>query len=152
MPGTNKWRTLDLMNRSIISRKITARTVKERARAVLELIQRSCKEAPEIIDNGDVEQSKDTDEEKLLMRKLAAESIVLLKNDGGVLPIKSDEVKKIAIVGGNAKAFTLSGGGSAALKPSYFITPFDGIQSALKDKQVEITYCEGAPCKFYPFI
>ena len=40
-------------------------------------------------------------------------------------------MKKIAIVGGNAKATVLSGGGSAALKPSFFVTPFEGIVSAL---------------------
>lgn len=78
------------------------------------------------------------------MRRLAAESIVLLKNDNNVLPIKPKELKKIAIVGGNAKALSLSGGGSAALKPSYFTTPFDGIVNALPEG-VEITYCEGAP-------
>jgi beta-glucosidase len=48
MPGTNKWRTLDLMNRSVQSRKITVRTIKERARKVLEIVQRSAKEAPEV--------------------------------------------------------------------------------------------------------
>lgn len=77
------------------------------------------------------------------MRKVAAESIVLLKNDNKILPIDKTKVKKVAIVGGNAKAAILSGGGSAALKPSYFTSPFDGIVSAL-GKDVEVTYCEGA--------
>lgn len=48
MPGTNKWRTSDLVTRSIGSRKITQRTLKERARKVLELVQRCAKEAPEV--------------------------------------------------------------------------------------------------------
>jgi len=48
MPGTNKWRTLDLMNRSIQSRKIMKRTVKERAAKVLELVQKCAKAAPEV--------------------------------------------------------------------------------------------------------
>jgi beta-glucosidase len=40
----------------------------------------------------------------------------------------------------------LSGGGSAALKPSYFVSPYEGIVNALKeiDENVEITYSEGA--------
>ena len=40
----------------------------------------------------------------------------------------------------------LSGGGSAALKPSYFISPYDGIVKALKeiDEDIEVTYSEGA--------
>lgn len=48
MPGTNKWRTLDLMNRSIQSRKIMARTVKEHARKTVELVQKCAKGAPEV--------------------------------------------------------------------------------------------------------
>ena len=48
MPGTNKWRTLDLVNRSIWSRKITVRTIKERARKVIELAKRVANESPEV--------------------------------------------------------------------------------------------------------
>lgn len=77
------------------------------------------------------------------MRKVAADSIVLLKNEGGILPLQPSKLKKIAIVGGNAKAYVLSGGGSASLKPSYFTSPYDGIVSALT-KDVEVTYSEGA--------
>lgn len=49
IPGTSKWRSIDLVTRSIGSRKITQRTLKERARKVLELVQRCAKEAPEVI-------------------------------------------------------------------------------------------------------
>lgn len=58
--------------------------------------------------------------------------------------------KKIAIIGGNAKAVILSGGGSAALKPSYFVSPYDGIVQALGGG-VEITYSEGARGKHCDF-
>ncbi|PBK67496.1 glycoside hydrolase family 3 protein [Armillaria solidipes] len=143
MPGTNKWRTLDLVNRSIVSRKVTLRTIKARARKVLELVQRCCKEAPEILDGDGLERTVESDEDKELMRQVAAESVVLLKNEGGILPLRPQGLKKVAIVGGNAKAIVLSGGGSAALKSSYFITPFDGIAKALGDN-VEVTYGEGA--------
>ncbi|OBZ75776.1 putative beta-glucosidase J [Grifola frondosa] len=148
MPGTNKWRSLDLMNRSIQSRKITRRTLKERATKVLELVQKCARGAPEILDGDGLERTHETEADKALMRHLAAQSIVLLKNDNAVLPLKPKEqgLKKIAIVGGNAKALVLSGGGSASLKPSYFTTPYDGIADALRavDPDIEITYCEGA--------
>ena len=85
----------------------------------------------------------ESEEDKALMRKLAAEAIVLLKNDGNLLPLQAQKLKKIAIVGGNAQAVVLSGGGSAALKPSYFISPYQGIVNALPPN-VEVTFSEGA--------
>ncbi|KAJ4475509.1 beta-glucosidase [Lentinula aciculospora] len=149
MPGTNKWRTLDLVKRSIGSRKITLRTVKARARKVLEFVQKCCKHCPEVLDGDGHERTVETDGDKLLMRQVAAESIILLKNEERLLPLRPKEqgLKKIAIVGGNAKARILSGGGSAALKPSYFISPYEGIVNALEKEfgsEVEVSYCEGA--------
>ncbi|KAG6872743.1 hypothetical protein C0992_009368, partial [Termitomyces sp. T32_za158] len=47
MPGINKWRTLDLVNRSIQSRKLTTRDIRQRARKVLELVQKCARGAPE---------------------------------------------------------------------------------------------------------
>ncbi|KAF5318104.1 hypothetical protein D9619_012049 [Psilocybe cf. subviscida] len=146
MPGTNKWRTIDLMSRSVLSRKITMRTVKERARRVLELVQKCAEGAPEILDGDGVERTKDSDESTELMRKLGRESIVLLKNSTGVLPLDAGALKgkKVAIVGANAKALVLSGGGSAALKASFFVSPFQGVVNALKDSGAEVVYSEGA--------
>ena len=56
------------------------------------------------MDGDDAETSSETPEDTALMRKLAAESIVLLKNSHGLLPLDRTEIKKIAIVGGNARA------------------------------------------------
>ncbi|KAJ6551199.1 glycoside hydrolase family 3 protein [Mycena capillaripes] len=145
MPGTNKWRSLDLVNRSIQSRKVTLRTIKERATKVLELVQKCAIGAPEVLDGDGEERTLESDADKDLMRRVAAQSIVLLKNDGGLLPLRPENLKKIAVIGGNAKAFVLSGGGSAALKASYFVSPYQGIVDALAaNPDVEITYSEGA--------
>lgn len=48
MPGLNKWRTLDQVNRSIQARKVTPKTIKQRAHKVLELVQKCAKGAPEV--------------------------------------------------------------------------------------------------------
>jgi beta-glucosidase len=73
-----------------------------------------------------------------------------LKNQNATLPLQADNLKKIAIIGGNAKAVVPSGGGSAALKPSYFVSPYDGIVKALP-KDVQVTYSEGARGQFRTF-
>lgn len=95
-----------------------------------------------MLDGDGVERTCDSIADKTLMRTLAAQSIVLLKNKGNLLPLNADKLKKIAIIGPNAKARVISGGGSASLKASYVITPYDGIINALP-KDVEVLYNEG---------
>ena len=48
MPGDRKCRTLDYVNRSIAARKVTVSTVKQRAKKVLELVQKCAQSAPEV--------------------------------------------------------------------------------------------------------
>ncbi len=48
MPGTDKWRTVDKVGRSIRAYKTSLRTVKERAYKVLELVQKLCKTNAEV--------------------------------------------------------------------------------------------------------
>jgi beta-glucosidase len=100
-----------------------------------------------VLDGDGQERTSDSTEDKALMRKVAGESIVLLKNKDATLPLRVHSLKKIAIVGGNAKGLVLSGGGSAALKPSYFVSPYDGIVNALP-KGVQVVYSEGARGQF----
>jgi beta-glucosidase len=73
--------------------------------------------------------------------EIARRSIVLLKNEGNILPLSKD-VKKIFIIGQNAVLKTQSGGVGAGVKSPYEVTPFDGIQKRAGDG-VEITYSPG---------
>jgi beta-glucosidase len=146
MPGDKKWRTLDYVSRAIQARKLTDTTLKQRARNVLGLVKKCAQNSPEIMDDDHgQETSYDSEGDKLLMRKLASETIVLLRNEGNVLPLDPQKLKKVAIIGPNAKAKVLSGGGSAALNPSYYISTYDGIVSALHEagSGTTVTYSEG---------
>jgi len=60
-------------------------------------------------------------------RKIGAESIVLLKNEGNILPIPTDA--KILVVGENAIKMMTVGGGSSSLKVKDEILPIDGIKA-----------------------
>ena len=46
-------------------------------------------------------------------KRIEEESIVLLKNEGGILPLAAGGGKTIAVIGGHADEGVLSGGGSA---------------------------------------
>ena len=75
-------------------------------------------------------------------RRIGEEGIVLLKNEGGLLPIRLDEVKKVAVVGENAVKMMTVGGGSSSLKVQREVSPLDGIRARLKGK-AEVTYVRG---------
>lgn len=73
--------------------------------------------------------------------QLARESIVLLKNDGGLLPINSN-VKSIAVIGPLADSKEdIIGGWSAAGDPKDAITMLEGLRNSVKD--INITYSKG---------
>lgn len=50
-------------------------------------------------------------------RHIEEQSIVLLQNKGGVLPLRADKVRSIAIIGSHADMGMISGGGSAQVDP-----------------------------------
>lgn len=52
-----------------------------------------------------------------IARKVEEKSIVLLKNQNDVLPLTSDKVHSIAVIGGHADIGMISGGGSAQVDP-----------------------------------
>lgn len=75
----------------------------------------------------------DTPEVHQLLREAAASSIVLLKNEAGILPVKPKEGMKIAVIGSNAKTPPYAGGGSANLLPTYTITPLQAIEKVASE-------------------
>lgn len=74
-------------------------------------------------------------EHYLTARKIGAEGIVLLKNNG-ILPLGED-IKRVLVVGENAVKMMTVGGGSASLKVQHEISPLTGLMSALKDVDVD---------------
>ena len=58
-----------------------------------------------------------TEEEKELCEQIEAEGIVLLKNEGGALPLRDTE-KKIALLGQNSVDFVYGGAGSGSVDSS----------------------------------
>ena len=90
----------------------------------------------------------DTPEHRALARDLAAESMVLLKNDDQRLPLRVDSIKKLAVIGLNADQ-EISGGGSSRVDPHYWVTPLQGLQEKLGE-EVLIEYEQGYDNRLNP--
>src|SRR6185437_8903461 len=88
------------------------------------------------------EQAIDRPEHRALAREAAAESIVLLKNTNEILPLQSEKLTSLALIGPNAKTARIMAGGSAQVNAHYAITPFEAVV-ARAGAQVQIGYEPG---------
>lgn len=82
----------------------------------------------------------DCAEHRRLARQAARESIVLLKNTSHVLPLKKD-IRTIAVIGPNADT-TETMLGTFAGKPSFTVTPLEGIRNAVSS-ETKVLYAKG---------
>ncbi len=82
-----------------------------------------------------------TQEHLDVARKVAQEGIVLLKNEGDVLPVR--KAGKISVVGENAYKKMCIGGGSSMLKPIYEMSPLEGILERAAQEGMEVVYSRG---------
>ena len=81
-------------------------------------------------------------ESQQIAREVAEKSIVLLKNEGSVLPLKKG-IKTIAVIGQNAVLKTQSGGMGAGVKALYEITPLQGIETRAAKEGIQVCYAPG---------
>ena len=70
----------------------------------------------------------DTPEQQKVARDGETEGIVLLKNQGSLLPLDAAKVHTIAVIGPNAVVARTGGGGSSLVRPKYAVSPLDGIK------------------------
>jgi beta-glucosidase len=145
MPGPAKWYG-PLLAEAVRNWQIEERTIDNAVRRILRMLVRSAKlDDPSALPPGSV----NTPEHQALARELAEESIVLLKNEQDVLPLKADQIKSIAVIGPNAAEARIGGGGSSYLEPPYRVSPLEGLKAAVGDG-VEIVYEPGCDEPFAP--
>jgi beta-glucosidase len=75
---------------------------------------------------------------RALALEAARQSVVLLKNDGGALPLKADALKHIAVIGPHAAELLLGG---YAGRPRFTVTILEGIRKRASGATVD--YAEG---------
>ena len=83
--------------------------------------------------------ARNTEAHQSIARKIAEESIVLLRNENDILPLDRKNTKRVLLLGRNAIEEHCGLGWSAAGAPPYEVTPLQGIQSFLGE-DVQIDY------------
>jgi beta-glucosidase len=121
MPGPGRHRTVSAVMEDIDKGRVSESTIDERVRALLRFLERVGAFSDSF---QKAEQEIDKAEHRQLIREVGGRGAVLLKNDG-ILPSSKAKVsgKRVALVG-FAKTTLAHGGGSAAVKAFYRVTPW----------------------------
>jgi beta-glucosidase len=134
MPGPTRRRGKHVVQ-AVEEGLLTERDVNECVGRILELAVKVGKskipdwmEAPE--------SAVDVPEFRRLLRHAASEGIVLLKNEGQMLPLQIKPGAKMAFIGPNAGRSVQAGGGSSNLEPHYRTVPFEAMKTALAERGI----------------
>ncbi|MBZ5527356.1 MAG: glycoside hydrolase family 3 C-terminal domain-containing protein [Acidobacteriia bacterium] len=74
----------------------------------------------------------------------ARSSMVLLKNDGNLLPLSKQKIKSLAVIGPDAYPAQVVAGGSASVQPFAAVSFLEGLATHL-DGSAKVTYHRGLP-------
>ncbi len=120
----------------LLEGKVSMATLDEKVRRVLRLMMRTTLATRP---RG----SMCSDEHYQTARDVAAEGIVLLKNDKNLLPIDPARHRRVLVVGENAIKMMTVGGGSSSLKAQHEILPLDGLRQRLEPMGIAVDYARG---------
>lgn len=128
MPGPDDVRDAELVQ-AVLDGQLDPALLERAASRVIALTERAAARQPG---------SYDADAHHALAREIAGRAIVLLKNDGGLLPLGTQR-QSIAVLGEFARTPRYQGGGSSQVTPT-----------RLEDALSEITAATTAPVRFAP--
>lgn len=129
---------LAAVNEGLLSEEIVDRNVRFNIRTMLRLGLMDSSDANPYKDMGFTETPLwETDDHKAKALLAARKSVVLLKNEGGLLPLDKKNVKKIAVFGNRAEEILKDWYGAL---PAYSVSPLAGIQAAVEGTDVEVRF------------
>ncbi len=133
MPGSRGYFDAEVLA-AVRSGRLPVVTIDESVNRILELVCR----APE---TDHPRPAYDVDAHHALAQRIAANAAVLLKNEGGVLPLRPGQ--KIALIGALARAPRFQGTGSSHITPTRLSAAVDGF----RELGLDFAYFEGYPLK-----
>jgi beta-glucosidase len=98
--------------------------------------------ATHMFDQNGIPGSINTPEHQAMARTVAEQAMVLLRNEGNLLPLDVHGIKSLAVIGKNAQEDFCFTGGSSGVKPAYAITPLAGLQKYI-GSSFKVTYAQG---------
>lgn len=127
----NKWYYANPLLEAVKSGELTESVINERVENILRVMMEI-----NMLEGERKGGSINTPEHRQVAYDVAAESIVLLKNEGNLLPLDASKLNSIAVIGDNAIRKHANGGFGAGVKAAYEVSPLEGLQSRFPDKKL----------------
>ncbi len=143
MPGPARWMAAEHIREALASGAIDEEVINEKVSRLLRLFERTGARhrrdpVPEV--------AAEPPAHRELARRVAVESIVLLKNEA-TLPITSPQ--RIAVIGELARATSHQGGGSSGVNPHRVVSILEGIEAAAPSGST-VEWAHGADAHRWP--
>ncbi|MDR3736806.1 MAG: glycoside hydrolase family 3 C-terminal domain-containing protein [Acidobacteriaceae bacterium] len=142
MPSA-KFMTAQTLSAALKSGALTQATIDDKVRRMLRLaVRMGWLDHPQTLDTP-----KDDPASRAVARKVALESITLLKNADDFLPLDAKSICTLAVIGPNADKPVVGGGGSAQVTPVSALSTLDALRAALPAtaKCPGVVYSRGLP-------
>lgn len=128
--------------------KLTLLAAIEAGEVPMDVVDRACHRMLELLDKVQRHRRPQTQADfpahHMLAQQLAAESIVLLKNEEDLLPLRPEKNRRIAVLGKPAQEPVIQGSGCATTVPYLLDRPLDEIFDLAGD-DFSVTWAVGAP-------
>ncbi|HEY5325361.1 MAG TPA: glycoside hydrolase family 3 C-terminal domain-containing protein [Mucilaginibacter sp.] len=135
-PPYNTYYFADKLLDSVKAGKVSMKVIDEKVHRILWVVYHTS-----LSDNQPAGKIN-TPEHSQTVYDIAAESIVLLKNEKHLLPLNTSAIKSIAVIGDNATRTFHLGGFGAGVKARYEVTALAGLQNRI-GKTINIKYAQG---------
>ncbi|HQU84373.1 MAG TPA: glycoside hydrolase family 3 C-terminal domain-containing protein [Pyrinomonadaceae bacterium] len=128
----------EAVKKALNSKEVTETQIDEMVRRLLRVMFWANLMENKSLDKG----SLDTPEHRRIALEAAHGGIVLLQNKNDLLPLDTNKIRSVAVIGPNADTARIGGGGSAQVIPFYSVSPLEGIRKSVGEK-TQINFSPG---------
>jgi beta-glucosidase len=137
MPGPARWFG-DKLSAAVKAGEVSEGRIDDAARRTIRLILRTG-----VLDGKPARKGElRSQAHRAIAARAAEEAVVLLKNDGELLPLSAETLSSVAVIGPNAAARRIQGGGSSQVRAGRRISLLQSIEELLAEK-VQVAHAEG---------
>ncbi len=145
MPGPPRWFG-EKLRKAVKDGEVSEARIDDAARRILRFILRTGALDGRLAGHGEVL----SDNHRAIAREAAEEGIVLLKNDGNLLPLDAASITTLAVIGPTVENFRVQGDGSSRVYSTRPVAVLENLLRQFPGRVVSLSYSDGVDNEPHP--